>query len=404
MTTRRTSAGIALALLGLLASAPAMALITATSYPFTTAAGVALEDMSSGTTQLVAANLDDTASVVTAIPFDFFYDGVRFTQFSVNANGLAVLGPVAVTTSFDNSTGFASATNAPKIAPYYDDMWIGTNGKVHFKVIGSAPNRKLIVEWLNEQIPRVGTGNVGAGTFQLWLFETTGVIEFVYGSGIAVNSANAGYSIGLQSGAATNFASVTSTTGTVSYAAANNAQTNAIASGTAFLFTPVVPANPTALNFTATSAVSTTLNWTDNSSNEAGFVAYRSTDAGATFTFVAQAAANATSLVDGTVLANTAYDYRLVAISEGAVSGAATNSVTTPPFPASPIVSTAAGGPWSVPATWTGGVVPISADTVTIADGATVTIDTAAVAFSLTIGQGASGILEYEATTARTLT
>jgi hypothetical protein len=30
--------------------------VTVTSYPFTSATGVALEDMSSGTTQLVAAN------------------------------------------------------------------------------------------------------------------------------------------------------------------------------------------------------------------------------------------------------------------------------------------------------------------------------------------------------------
>ena len=63
-------------------------LISASSYPFTTATGVALEDMSSGTTQLVGPSVDDTASPVTNLGFDFWYDGVRATQFSVNANGL----------------------------------------------------------------------------------------------------------------------------------------------------------------------------------------------------------------------------------------------------------------------------------------------------------------------------
>ena len=129
-------------------------LITATSYVFSSASGVALEDMSSGTTQIVAANLDDTASAVQNIGFDFWYDGVRFTQFSCNANGLCKLGGTAVTTSFDNAsatTGFATATNSPKIAPYYDDLWVGTNGKVHIKVVGTAPNRKLVVEWQNMQ-------------------------------------------------------------------------------------------------------------------------------------------------------------------------------------------------------------------------------------------------------------
>ena len=67
----------------------------------------------------------------------------------------------------------------------------------------SSPNRKLVVEWSNEQIPRLELAGDGAGTFQMWLFESTGVIEFVYGSGMAINSANGGYSVGLQSGDAT---------------------------------------------------------------------------------------------------------------------------------------------------------------------------------------------------------
>ena len=73
--------------------------IDATNYPFSSAAGIVLEDLSSGTTQLVAANLDDTASAVTPIGFDFWLLAERLTQFSVNANGLARLGPVAVSGS-----------------------------------------------------------------------------------------------------------------------------------------------------------------------------------------------------------------------------------------------------------------------------------------------------------------
>jgi hypothetical protein len=105
--------------------------ITAGTYPFTSAAGVTLEDMSSGTTQLVGPSLDDTASAVTNIGFDFWYDGARATQFSVNANGLVRLGATVVSTSFNNGTDFAAVLNAPKIAPYYDDLCTGTTGKVH---------------------------------------------------------------------------------------------------------------------------------------------------------------------------------------------------------------------------------------------------------------------------------
>src|ERR1035437_5807610 len=72
---------------------------------------------------------------------------------------------------------------------------------------------------------------------------------------------------------------------------------------------------------------------------------------------------------------------------------------------AAAITSTGAGGLWSQTATWVGRIVPTADDDVTIADGATVTVDMNTGALgSLTVGQGSSGILQYEATTARTVT
>ena len=371
---------------------PSPNLITATAYPFTSAAAVALENMSSGTTQLVAPDQDDTVSAVTNIGFDFWYDGVRFTQFSVNANGEARLGGTAIGTTFTNT--LASVTDAPKIAPYWDDLWVGNNGKVHFKVIGSAPTRKFIVEWLNEQVPRVGAATAGAATFQMWLFESSGLIEFVYGSGMAVNSANSGYSVGLQSGVATNFASVTTLTSTASYAAANDTQSDAITAGTAYLFTPNVPTAPTGLNFTSVGSGAMTLNWTDTSSNEVGFAIYRSTDGGTTFTFVAQTAANANSFIASGLTPTTTYTWKVQAVTEGGVSTALTGSQAT--IAAGTRTSTAVGGLWSATGTWVGGIVPSSADNAVIANGATVTIDTAAACLNLTVGQGTSGILQYD--------
>src|SRR5206468_3599931 len=134
-----------------------------------------------------------------------------------------------------------------------------------------------VVEWLNMNIPR-SVGSSGAGTFQLWLFETSGKIEFVYGNGIAVNSTNSGASIGLQSGLSTNIASITASSNTVSYVTANDLNTAAITSGTAYFFTPVIPNAPTNLTFTSVGLSSMTLNWTDNATNEVGYAIYRSTD------------------------------------------------------------------------------------------------------------------------------
>ncbi|MEO6668238.1 MAG: T9SS type A sorting domain-containing protein [Ferruginibacter sp.] len=66
--------------------------------------------------------------------------------------------------------------------------------------------------------------------------------------------------------------------------------------------------------------------------------------------------------------------------------------------------STVVGGDWSDPLTWTAGAVPTATDDVIISDGAMVIIDQDATVASLTVGQGNSGILEYEVITARTVT
>jgi hypothetical protein len=376
-------------------------LITATTYPMTLP-GAVLEDMSTGTTQLIGASSDDGNSAVANIGFDFWFDGVRASQFGANANGFMRVGGVTSGSSFGNDLD--STTNAPKIAPYWDDLCTGTNGKVHFKTIGSAPNRKLIVEWQNMQITRgAGCAGAGTGTFQVWLFESEGTanqgaIQFVYGALPAPNfGVDGGYSTGLQSGGATNFAAVTTTSNTVSYVAANDVQANAIPAGTSYLFTSNVPAAPTGLTFSPVTPTTIQLNWTDNAINEFGYVIYRSTD-GTNFSFLAQTAAGATTFTDTSLSPSTTYFYRVYAVTEGALSTfVAGSQITAAPGASSCVVP---GGLWSAPATW-GGTVPTAGDAVTIPTGCTVTIDTAAVAFSIFINTG--GVLQYEATTARSL-
>lgn len=104
------------------------------------------------------------------------------------------------------------------------------------------------------------------------------------------------------------------------------------------------------------------------------------------------------------LLPSTTYYYWVFAYNS--TSGTCTPVyLTTSPLTASAstltagtIASTSRGGLWSSTATWVGGVVPNSGDNVTIADGATVTIDGTYSAYSLTVGQGTSGVLNWNAT------
>ena len=221
---------------------------------------------------------------------------------------------------------------------------------MHFKVVGSAPNRKLVIEWQNMQITRgAGCAGVGTGTFQVWLFEPShstspGVIEFVYGALPAAASVDAGYSVGLQSGAATNFASVTTSVPSVSYTTANNAQLDAISAGTAYLFTPNVPGAPTDLTFTNVTAISMTLNWIDNATNEVGYAIYQSTDDDAFVRHPTRCRCNfaGDQRPDSE---HHAYHFRVFAVTEGALSSALSGSQATNPTGA--ISCTGAGGNWS---------------------------------------------------------
>lgn len=76
-------------------SGPSISVANAANYTLSTVTTASLANMSSGTTTLIAADQDDTASPVTPIGFDFYFQGVRQDRFSVNSNGTLRFGATA---------------------------------------------------------------------------------------------------------------------------------------------------------------------------------------------------------------------------------------------------------------------------------------------------------------------
>lgn len=206
----------------------------ANQYSFSSLTGVPLGSMS-GSTLIMGSNLDDSASAVIGIGFSFTFAGTVYTDFSVNSNGLMRLSGLPVSNNWTN--GIATGP-FPAIMPLWDDGHTGSNGGVRYLLSGTAPNRKLTIEWTIRSYSGE-TGNF-TKTFQVWLFETTNVVQFVYGSGTNMTSA----SIGIAA-SSSDYQSISTPGHSSSTVTINNAVSSWPGSGRSYTFTPPVIQNCT---------------------------------------------------------------------------------------------------------------------------------------------------------------
>jgi hypothetical protein len=387
---------------------------TGATYASINAFGLAFSNWRNTTT----FTQDDNRSDFTDIGFDFWYNGIRYTQFSASTNGFIDFsnstddgGPTADDFGYANtaftSNNVANSTN-PAIAPFYDDLTaqggadpLGTS--INYFVSGTAPNRTLTIEWINMAVYLNTTPSLN---FQVQLIETSGRIKINYGT-MTQGTQTFNYSMGLNANVinATPTAAQLKELQTVNSNVFSNTVQNGLvampAANSQYIFTPPVPANPSgSLTFSGVSQGGMTLNWTNWATNEVGYVIYNSTD-GVNFNFVTQTAANAVTNAVAGLLPSTTYYWRLYAVTEGCLSGVLTGTQTT-----------AAGGNkisrvtgnWSTATTWSPTGVPTSGDNVTIANGHTVSINVNGQCNSLIVGQGGAATLQYNGATARVLT
>ena len=365
-----------------------------------------------GSGAIVSGYNDDNASGLANIGFNFDFMGTLYTQFSVNSNGQMRLGSTIV------ASNASIAASAPLIAPMAGDNSAGLAGDldpISYVVTGTAPNRILKIQWKNFNIQYSSTAT--GGNMQVWLYETTGNIDMIYGAmtcntavsrSTYIASSNTATTAGFITLSATPTFTLTATAITNSFSVGNIANLYSATNGSrrVFTFTPsIIPTAPTwaVTPFTPVTQTGMTLNWVDNASNEFGYGIFRSDDAGLTYNFIAATAATATTYAATGLIPGNTYYWKVAAYAEGQFSFSSANSQAT--NPPGNIFSKATGGKWSDTATWVGGILPTATDNVTIVDGAIDTINTtSAVCLNLTVGQGTSGELKYLAGTASTLT
>ena len=286
-----------------------------TNYSFVNSNGTFTALATPTNPALSGGTVDDGYYNNIPIGFDFWYMGIRYTTVSASTNGWITLGASIADDFYTNN--LTSSGSRPLIAPLWDDLNIVNTSNVTSKTTGTAGSRVFTIQYLGMKWNYQASAT--SISFQVKLHESTGRVEFVYYSDAGatyLSSASIGLSAaGTGSG---NFLSVTNAGTSVSSTIEANV-TGKPGTGRTYTFTPPVPTAPTNLVFSGVTSTTSTLNWTDNSGNERGFVIYRSTD-GTNYTFINQVAPGVTSSVQTGLTTNTTYYWRVYAVTEGGLS------------------------------------------------------------------------------------
>jgi hypothetical protein len=126
-----------------------------------------------------AIPLTDDSGRVVALPFSFPFNGTNYTQIGICSNGFLWLGNVNGPWPYTDSEA-AFLSDAPRIAPMWDDLNPGTGGSVYYMADAASAH----VVWKN--VPYFGqTANVA--NMEVVLL-SNGAIIFHYASGMPSGS------------------------------------------------------------------------------------------------------------------------------------------------------------------------------------------------------------------------
>jgi subtilisin family serine protease len=126
-------------------------------------------------------NLSDDGVAQVTSPFAIPFGGGSFTKLQVGANGT-----ISFTDAFSSifNYPFPTQTAVPLtlVAPFWQDLYPvqGSAQNVYWAVVGSAPNRQLVVEWRNVRSFLCHSDSAATVTFEVVFSESSSDILFEY--------------------------------------------------------------------------------------------------------------------------------------------------------------------------------------------------------------------------------
>lgn len=251
------------------------------NYTFTTATGTYNSVVGGINPTLQATvssgNLDEGYANIASIGFPFTYNGTVYNTVGICTNGFLYLGSSGLSFSStllynNNLISGLSTTQRPIIAPFWDDLILTSNTGISYNTTGTSPNRVFTIEWKNVHWGSDLTSSTltPSISFQVSLYETTNIIEFMYQQEAGTpydENGNLGASIGITASNTGNgnFMSLnnSSNSPTVSTSVNTTDILSKPATGQIYRFTPLVACSGMPTGGTASSSVTTSCSGTN---------------------------------------------------------------------------------------------------------------------------------------------
>ena len=256
-----------------------------------------------GGTVLGSTINDDESFNAIPLGFTFTYDGVAYTEVSIQTDAFLAFGP----TVLNSTLAISSSTGTNNIVSALNrDIMSRDNGELSYLLSGTAPNRVFTVQWKNyKRIPTSAANDVF--NFQIQLHEAGNQIKFAYGAFTVVNVTTAAtVQVGLRGASNADFNNRTTTTdwtattaGTANNANCRISDTVFPPNGLVFTFAPAQQGNPpnpaqtpNPANNAVNVAISANLTWMTGGGTVTGYKVYLGTNN------------PPTNMVNGTVIAS----------------------------------------------------------------------------------------------------